>query len=51
MTDRSPFAPAHSRGFDRRGALKSVGFSLTINALCLLVSPVVGVVTIVALLA
>src|SRR5229473_1230077 len=34
MTERSPSAPAHAHGFDRRGALKSLGLSLTINALC-----------------
>jgi hypothetical protein len=34
MTTRSPSAPAHAHGFDRRGALKSVGLSLTVNALC-----------------
>jgi len=34
MTDRSPSAPAHAHGSDRRGALKSLGLSLTINALC-----------------
>src|SRR5216684_3744173 len=33
MTEQSPSAPAHAHGFDRRGALKSLGLSLTINAL------------------
>lgn len=33
MTKLSPSAPAHARGFDRRGALESLGLSLTINAL------------------
>src|SRR5260370_24270871 len=34
MTERSPSALVHAHGFDRKGALKSVGLSLTINALC-----------------
>jgi hypothetical protein len=34
MTRRSPSAPAPAQAFDRRGALKSLGLSLTINALC-----------------
>jgi len=34
MTERSPSAPAHAHGFDRRGALKSVRLSLPINAFC-----------------
>ena len=34
MTKRSPSAPALAHTFDRGGALKSLGLSLTINALC-----------------
>ncbi len=34
MTERSPSASARAHAFDRVGALKSLGLSLTINALC-----------------
>lgn len=34
MTNVSSEAPAQADGFDRRGALKMLGLSLTINALC-----------------
>jgi len=34
MTERSHSVSAHTHGFDRGGALKSIGQSLTINALC-----------------
>ena len=34
MTKRTSSATAHAPGFDRRGALESLGLSLMINALC-----------------
>jgi hypothetical protein len=34
MTNGSSETPAQADGFDRRGALKMIGLSLTINALC-----------------